>query len=207
MDKPGQMPLQDKVHDLLETLQISSHPQLPHNTDHSQEPSHHHHLHAAASRHSHGHHLLQVEDLSISFSMYDSTAEHYLLARHRQSQVIHNLHISVHTGEIVAIVGASGSGKTLLADAIMGLFAANATLSGRIWFDGVEQDADSLHALRGHGISLVPQSVSCLDPLMRVGLQVQGFASGRQRQQRSRWRLERQQRQAELFDRYGLDEG
>ena len=35
---------------------------------------HHHHSHAATSRHGHGHHLLTVEDLSVSFLMYDEEA-------------------------------------------------------------------------------------------------------------------------------------
>jgi ABC-type dipeptide/oligopeptide/nickel transport system ATPase component len=107
------------------------------------------------------------------------------------------LHVSVHAGEIVAIVGASGSGKTLLADAIMGVFASNATVKGRIWFDGVEQDASTLAHLRGNGISLVPQSINYLDPLMKVGRQVRGFAT-------RGGRAERIARQQELFARYDL---
>ena len=39
--------------------------------DHGAQPVHHHHSHAATSRHGHGHHLLTVEDLSVSFLMYD----------------------------------------------------------------------------------------------------------------------------------------
>jgi peptide/nickel transport system ATP-binding protein len=107
--------------------------------------------------------------------MYDPNEPRFLRARKVFVPVIHDLHVSVHKGEIVAIVGASGSGKTLLADAIMGIFAPNATVSGRIWFDGIEREAAALRALRGNGISLVPQSISYLDPLMRVGRQAQGF--------------------------------
>lgn len=80
--------------------------------------------------------------------------------------MLHGLSLSVHTGEVVAVVGASGSGKTVLADALLGLYEPNAIVEGRIWFDGTRLDADSLGALRGRGISLVPQSVSYLDPLM-----------------------------------------
>ena len=42
--------------------------------DHGAQPVHHHHSHAATSRHGHGHHLLTVEDLSVSFLMYDEEA-------------------------------------------------------------------------------------------------------------------------------------
>ena len=119
-------------------------------------------------------------------------------------EVLHGLTLSVHEGEIVAVVGASGSGKTVLADALLGLYEPNATVRGTIWFDGVRQDAASLASLRGSGICLVPQSVSHLDPLMRVGEQVQGAPRGRTRAERARDRARREARQRELFELYGL---
>lgn len=119
-------------------------------------------------------------------------------------EVLHGLTLSVHEGEIVAVVGASGSGKTVLADALLGLYEPNATVRGTIWFDGVRQDAASLASLRGSGICLVPQSVSHLDPLMRVGEQVQGAPRGRTWAERARDRARREARQRELFELYGL---
>ncbi len=166
-------------------------------TLHENAQVHHHHRHAFASRHAHGHHLLQVEDLSVGFRMYDEDAP-FFRAEQREVEVLHNLSISVHAGEVVAVVGASGSGKTLLADAIMGLFEPNATVRGRIWFDGQPQDATSLARLRGNGVSLVPQSVNHLDPLMKVGRQVEGFARG------GISRVSRRRQREELFARYGL---
>lgn len=156
---------------------------------------HHGHSHAESSHHAGGHHLLQVEDLTVSFSMYDADARSFFKAKKVESRVIERLSISVHVGEIVAVVGASGSGKTLLADAILGLYEPNASVSGRIWFDGALQDAESLAALRGNGISLVPQSVNHLDPLMKVGRQVRGFAGDANA---------REVEQNRLFARYGL---
>lgn len=164
---------------------------------HASAHMHHGHSHAATSHHAGGHHLLQVEDLTVSFAMYDAASESFFKAKKVESRVIDRLSISVHTGEIVAVVGASGSGKTLLADAILGLYEPNASVSGRIWFDGVLQDAASLASLRGNGISLVPQSVNHLDPLMKVGKQVRGFVGNAE---------ERKKEQERLFARYGLDE-
>ena len=189
---------------------------------HEDAQRHHHHSHGPASRHAEGHHLLQVEDLTVSFLMYDTGQEgtasparqeagqegtaplsrgasraSFFRGRKREVPVISNLSISVHVGEVVAVVGASGAGKTLLADAIMGIFQPNALVSGRIWFDGEAQDAQSLARLRGKGISLVPQSTAYLDPLMRVADQVRGFRGDR---------ASRSQAQRELFARYGLDE-
>ena len=165
-------------------------------TAHEGAQLHHHHTHAATSSHGGGHHLLQVEDLSVSFRMYDENAP-YFKAKQHDVQVLHELSIAVHAGEIVAVVGASGSGKTLLADAVLGLFEPNATVTGRIWFDGERMDAAGLRALRGHGLSLVPQSVSHLNPMMRVGKQVEGFANDLSK-------AERKARREQLFERYGL---
>lgn len=164
---------------------------------------HHHHTHAALSHHPGGHHLLTVEDLTVAFDMYDPAAPFFRAGRVR-SEVLHGLTLSVHAGEILAVVGASGSGKTVLADALLGLFEPNSEVRGRIWFDGKPQTAESLKALRGHGISLVPQSVNHLDPLMRVGEQVRGVARGATRAERQADARRRAARQRELFAAYGL---
>ena len=120
--------------------------------EHADEQEHHHHTRAPASHHEHGHHLLQVEDLSVGVPHVRRGRP--VLSREGSAswQVISALTISVHAGEIVAVVGASGSGKTLLADAVLGLFEPNATVRGRIWFDGELQDAAGLAALRGNGV-------------------------------------------------------
>ncbi|MDE8703345.1 ATP-binding cassette domain-containing protein [Adlercreutzia equolifaciens] len=177
----------------------------PHeHVDHGAQPVHHHHSHAQDSRHAHGHHLLTVEDLTVSFRMYDE-GEPYFRAAQRDVEVLHGLSISVHEGEMVAVVGASGSGKTLLADAVLGLFEPNAIVRGRIWFDGEPMTAATLAAERGRGIALVPQSVASLDPLMRVGRQVEGEPQGRGAVRRAD-AARRRERRRQLFARYGLDE-
>ncbi len=131
--------------------------------------------------------------------MYQEDAP-FLRAKQHEVEVIRSLSIAVHAGEIVAVVGASGSGKTLLADAVLGLFELNATVRGRIWFDGERMDASALARLRGRGISLVPQSVNYLDPLMKVGRQVEGFAHSDEP------RAQRRRKRQELFARYDLSE-
>lgn len=168
------------------------------NLTHASAEFHHHHSHASASHHAGGHHLLQVENLSMGFSMYDPDEPRFFRAKKRLVPAIKDLSVSVHAGEVMAVVGASGSGKTLLADAIFALFEPNAEARGTVWFDGERCNASDLARLRGRGISLVPQSVSHLDPLMKVGKQVRGVA----RDAADAKRRERKQR--ELFERYGL---
>ena len=74
--------------------------------------------------------ILSVKDLSVSFQMYDNGLEKYDL------KVISNLTLDVRPGEIVAIAGSSGSGKSLLAHAVMGLLPENASISGEISYKG-----------------------------------------------------------------------
>ena len=164
---------------------------------------HHHHTHAADSQHVGSHHLLTVEHLTVSYRMYDPRAR-FWRPRRAYHDVLRDLTLSVHEGEILALVGASGSGKSVLADALMGLFDANAIASGEMWFDGRLVAPGDIGSLRGHGISLVPQGVSSLDPLMRVGEQVRGEARGVDRCARKEDARRRMARQRELFEAYGL---
>lgn len=134
--------------------------------------------------------LLDVRDLSVSFRLYDSMLEQYDL------QVISNLSLNVRPGEIVAIAGSSGSGKSLLAHAVMGLLPPNAACSGKMFYKGELLTETQQKKLRGSEIALVPQSVNFLDPLMRVGAQV-----------RKGDRSEKAKKaQREAFERFQLDE-
>lgn len=112
--------------------------------------------------------LLEISDLSVSFSMYDGSLEQ------KQLQVISNLSLSVYPGEILAVAGASGSGKSLLASAILGILPDNAIAAGNMQFDGAALTPERQAELRGREIALVPQSVAFLDPLMKVGRQADG---------------------------------
>lgn len=170
---------------------------------HADGEYHHHHSHGGHSHHVGGHHLLAVEDLTVAFDLYDASAP-YFAARRVRTEVLHGLSLSVHAGEVLAVVGASGSGKSVLADALVGRYENNAEVTGRIWFDGERVDAAGLAALRGRGISLVPQGVGSLDPLMRVGQQVRGVARGATRAARREDARRRKERQRELFRAYGL---
>ena len=117
--------------------------------------------------------LLEIHDLSVSFRMYSGAFEQTDL------QVISNLHLTVRPGEIVAVVGSSGSGKSLLASAILGILPDNAVVRGHLHYNGEELTTEKQKTLRGTQIALVPQSVSYLDPLMKVEAQTYGFGNQR----------------------------
>ena len=112
--------------------------------------------------------ILEIHNLSVSFRMYD----HGL--KQKNLKVISDLYLTVHPGEIVAIAGSSGSGKSLLAAAILGILPDNATVAGHLHYKGQELTAKHQKQLRGTEIAFVPQSVTYLDPLMKVGAQVDG---------------------------------
>lgn len=134
--------------------------------------------------------LLQVEKLAIGFSQY------FKGTQKRTIQPIADLHVDIHEGEIVAVVGASGSGKSLLAHAVLGILPGNAICEGRITYRGKELTEKRKRELRGSEISFIPQSVNYLDPLMPVGKQVQ---IGLEKSQAMK-------KQRELFRQYDLQE-
>ena len=109
--------------------------------------------------------ILKVKDLGISFSQYTNG-----LVR-RDLNVIRNLDIELYEGEILAVVGSSGSGKSLLAHAILGILPDNACTQGDIIYKGEILDEKRKEKLRGDEIVLIPQSVNYLDPLKKVGKQ------------------------------------
>lgn len=112
--------------------------------------------------------LLKVDELSVSFRMYDSKLGQSDL------EVISSLTVSVDEGEVLAIVGSSGSGKSLLAHAVLGILPGNTTISGDMYYKGELLTEKMQKELRGKEIALVPQSTAYLDPLMKVGKQVRG---------------------------------
>ena len=162
---------------------------------HADGEFHHHHSHAAGSHHEGGRHLLSIEHLSVAFDMYDPDSP-WLSGRRRLAPVLTDVALSVHAGEVLAVVGASGSGKTVLAGTVLGLFEPNARVEGSIWFQGERRDASGLASLRGAGVALAPQSVDNLDPLMRVGEQILGPRGPRRRA--------RERRLPGLLSAYGL---
>ncbi|MDR1985798.1 MAG: ABC transporter ATP-binding protein [Treponema sp.] len=113
--------------------------------------------------------ILEVRDLSVWFRMYDRGLEQ------KELRVIHNLSVPVREGEIVAVAGSSGSGKSLLAHAIMGILPANAQVSGELRYRGQPITESLLRKIRGRDLALVPQSLTYLDPLMKTGKQINGL--------------------------------
>ncbi len=77
-----------------------------------------------------------------------------LVSGYGQSQVIHDLNLSVAKTEIVAIMGRNGMGKTTLFKTLMGILPKR---SGSIAVDGKEIGAMESFARVNSGIAYVPQ--------------------------------------------------
>lgn len=136
------------------------------------------------------HTILEINHLAISFIQYDSGF------RRREIHPVRDLSLRVRSGEITAVVGASGSGKSLLAHAVMGIMPYNCSVAGEIIYRGSPLDEARLKTLRGSKISFVPQGVSYLDPLMRVGDQIRKGQKNKDVREKS----------LELLRRYGLED-
>lgn len=134
--------------------------------------------------------LLEIKNLSVSFQMYTKLTEK------QELKVISNLSLSVKPGEILAIVGSSGSGKSLLAHAILGILPENAVTCGEMTYKGKTLTPSYQQELRGEEMALVPQSVSYLNPLMKVSQQVIGHKD----------KAKGMSALKKVFNRLGLDE-
>ena len=129
--------------------------------------------------------VLEVKDLSISFTQYQGGT------RRRVLPVIRRLSLTIEAGQVVAVVGSSGSGKSLLAHGILGILPYNSHMEGEITYRGQPLTPRRAEQLRGKEIVLVPQGVTYLDPLMKVGPQLRGGRRDAQARAQSRAVLER----------------
>ena len=105
--------------------------------------------------------LLQVDALTVSIGA---------------SRIIKGVSLEVGSGEILGLVGASGSGKSMTALSIMGLLPRAASSGGVVRLNGEilsEKSAPQMQAIRGRDIGMVFQDPnSALNPLIRIGDQV-----------------------------------
>ncbi len=140
--------------------------------------------------------LLEVKDLSVSFYRPEG-----------ELQALKNVSFSLHAGEILAIMGETGCGKSVLCKSILKLLPDMAKIkTGQIYFKGEEISAYSekqMQRLRGSAFSMVFQNpMTALNPCMNVGMQISEAVRQRQPELSRRGRQERVE---ELIELVGLD--
>jgi urea transport system ATP-binding protein len=79
---------------------------------------------------------------------------HNLSAAYGQSEVLHNVDFSVAPGEIVAVVGRNGMGKSTLMKSLIGIIPPR---SGEVKVDGNDVGMLASHARVARGLAYVPQ--------------------------------------------------
>lgn len=111
--------------------------------------------------------ILEVQDLSVT---------------HAGRPLVEIGEVRLEAGRPLTVIGESGSGKSILAHAIMGTSAPDLTVAGRMTLGGVTYDladAGNRRGLWGSHVALLPQEPSlALDPTMRVRSQVAEGAPG-----------------------------
>ena len=85
-----------------------------------------------------------------------------ICTRYGPIQALHDISLSVHPGELVAIVGANGAGKTTLLHTLSGILRAE---QGSIRFDGQEITRLPPHQVVKSGICQVPEGRQVFPPL------------------------------------------
>ncbi len=105
--------------------------------------------------------LLQIENLSLSINT---------------TKILREVSLSIAPGEIVAVTGESGSGKSMTALAIMQLLPGGAQSSGSVLLEGqdlLNGSEDDMCRLRGASIGMVFQEpMTALNPVKTIGDQV-----------------------------------
>jgi ABC-type dipeptide/oligopeptide/nickel transport system ATPase component len=108
---------------------------------------------------------LELDNLLVS---YPQRAGH--------SDAVRGVSLSVDAGEIVGMVGASGSGKSSIGHAIVGLLPPETKIGGRILLDGenlVGRSESMMRGIRGNRIGMVFQDPStALNPVFRIRTQI-----------------------------------
>ena len=109
--------------------------------------------------------------------------------------VLKGVELEMRQGEILALVGQSGSGKSTIALCILGLLGMRGgTVSGQVRFEGadlLQLPERRLREIRGRRIALVPQSpIASLNPALQIGTQFKEAWKAHQPSGGSRWRTE-----------------
>ena len=110
--------------------------------------------------------FLSVEDLHVTFDLFRGKKSIKIFA-------VRGISYKMDRGEILGIVGESGSGKSVSSTAIPGLHGDNASVEGKIFFEGTELtslDKKQLRQFRGKKIGYIFQEPGrSFDPLQNIG--------------------------------------
>ena len=130
-----------------------------------------------------------------------------LRVRYRTAEVVRGAALSVRSGEVLGVVGETGSGKSQTAFSILGLLPSDAQWSADVMrFGGTDllhADDAAMNRIRGGRIGYIPQEpMTNLDPAFTIGWQL----VEPMRRHLGVGRAEARRRAMELLDRVGIRE-
>src|SRR5271169_6052959 len=133
---------------------------------------------------------VEVADLAVRFRQ-----------RERTIHAVNGVSFRLARGEVLGILGESGSGKSVTLRALMRLLPANCEIDGRVTINGediTEASAARLEQLRGESVAMIFQEpATALDPVFTIGDQIAETIRRHEGVSRRRAR----QRALELLDR------
>ncbi|WNI33949.1 ABC transporter ATP-binding protein [Streptomyces sp. ITFR-6] len=108
---------------------------------------------------------MRVRDLTVSFHGAERTVH-----------AVDGVSYDLSPGEVLAVVGESGCGKSVTSMAVMGLLPPTARIGGSITLDGQElvgAPEKKLRSLRGRRLSMIFQEpMTSLNPVLTIGRQI-----------------------------------
>ncbi|MEA2118165.1 ATP-binding cassette domain-containing protein [Halovibrio sp. HP20-50] len=133
--------------------------------------------------------MLTIDRLTLQLPYYAHGHAHGHASwwKRRWATSLDELSLQFSAGEVHAVVGASGAGKSLLAYTIMGLLPTPARLNGQLCYQGKPLDKPRQRQLRGRELALIPQSLNALDPLVRTQRQVAWAAQRSGQSSKNAW--------------------
>lgn len=110
--------------------------------------------------------MLNFSDIYIDHIHYN------WFGRKQLTPLLSNINLTLQRGEITALVGGSGEGKSLLLQSALALLPENLQIRGEIRLEGKVLDNHRCEKLRGNTLCYIPQGVGSLNPLLKVGTQL-----------------------------------
>lgn len=95
-------------------------------------------------------------------------ADYRWYGKKRWTPLLREISFDLHPGELVALVGTSGEGKSLLLQSALDMLPANLRRRGDICLNRQPLSSAQLSSLRGNTLCYVPQGVNALNPLLTV---------------------------------------
>ena len=150
--------------------------------------------------------VLSLRNLTVSFPKEDEAGTSPGFVNGEASgETLKGVDADLRREKITAVIGASGSGKSLLGEAMTGWISETAQVSGKICLDGEETTADRLRALSGKRISVIPQRLSGLDPLKKIGKQITRSDGSQKALERAKAALAKVNLDEKLMERYPFE--